>query len=804
MFQDQEKDHNKHGITRRSFLKASSVSALALTLPHSKSVFKTTSVKAADKNDVKVVRTVCAPNCTGSCAINAYVKDNKIIKIEPGEFPDPSYKRICLKGISNAMQRVYHPDRVKYPMKRAGKRGEDKWERISWDEALDTIAKKLTEVKEEYGARSCSWMSMTGNYGINAMSIASRIANSFGGTQFENLGIMGDLATNMAYVPMLGVLQEGHDWHELTGSRMILMFGCNFSDTSPNDMHFIFDAQEAGAKLIVVDPRFSKTASKADWWIPIRPGTDGALAMSMMYVIIKENLQNDEYIRNYTNGPFLVRSDNGKFVREKDLGGSSEDYVVWDSVSNSAKSLKDSPQAMLTGEYTLTLGGVSVICKPSYQFILESVEEFSPENASKITEVPAEDIRKLALMYAQTDPAAIRLSQGIQRYYQGHLSCRSIITLGAITGNIGKKHAGVSWAGGTLFKMIAATPPEWLAPIPNFKGEKLPGTKLYDIIPSEKPWPIKTLWLLSYGMGTQAPEMNKLINEVFPKLDLIVVSEQVMTPITKYADIVLPVTSYYEEECDAVGAWSNLYVQFRRQAIKPLWEAKTDWDCFKELSKRLGFEEYWKMSQQESAEFVVKNAIDPVISGTSIKELREKGVARANLPEGFVPFADQKFNTPSGRVEIYLEDLTEFDEANLVYKEPIESNRQPKAKKYPLTFMNVRTVYSAHSQHVILPWINEVHPEPRIEINPIDAKVRGLKDGDLVEVFNDRGKFKVKTMVTEGIKPGCVNIYEGWWPKHFPEGHYSHLLHMKINPAQDAIIETNFAPYDNLVEIKKV
>lgn len=803
MYKEEKKETTKRGLSRRSFLKVSTISALTLALPQTKSVFHPASTEAAEDTDVKVVRTVCAPNCVGSCAINAYVKDNKIIKVEPGEFPDPSYKRICLKGISNAMQRVYNPDRVKYPMKRVGERGEEKWERVSWDEALNSIAKKLTEVKDRYGAKACSWMGMTGNYGINSQEIAARMANSFGGTQLGNLGIMGDLATNLAYIPTLGVLQEGNDWHDYKKSRLILFFGCNIAETTPNDIHFIFDAQEAGAKLVVIDPRFSRTAAKADWWIPIRPGTDGALAMSMMYVIVKENLQNDDYIRKYTVGPFLVRSDNGKFVREKDLGGNSEDYVVWDSTSNNAVTPKSSSNPVLKGNYTLTLGGKSVTCKPSHQLLLESLEEFSPEKTSKITEVPAEDIRKLALMYAQTKPAAINVSQGIQRYYQGHLSVRAVITLGAITGNIGEKHAGVSWAGGTLFKMIAAIPPSWLAPIPNFKGENLPGTRLYDIIPSEKPWPIKTLWLNSYGMGTQAPEMNKLVNEVFPKLELIVVSEQVMTPITKYADYVLPVTSYYEEECDAVGSWSNLYVQFRRQAIKPLWEAKTDWQCYSELAQRLGFGEYWKMSQQESAEYVIKNATDPIISGTSIQELRDKGVARAALPEGFVPFADKKFNTPSGRIELYLENLVEVNEANLVYQEPLESNRKPQAKKYPLTFMNCRSIYTAHSQHVILPWINEVHPEPRLEINPIDAEQRGLKDEDLVEVFNDRGKFKVKVIITEGIKPGCTNIREGWWPKHFPEGHYSFLLHMKLNPAQDAIMETNFAPYDNLVEIKK-
>lgn len=625
-----------------------------------------------------------------------------------------------------------------------------------------------------------------------------------GATQIEHLGIMGDLATNIAYLPTLGVLQECHGWKDLMNSKLIIFFGCNFHETGLNDAHFLADALEAGVKLVVVDPRFTRTAAKADWWIPIRPGTDAALALGMMNVIVSNNLQKDDYIRQYTTGPFLVRLDTGKFVLDKDLGGSTEDCVVWDAVEKKAVSAANLANAALTGTYELTINGQKVKCSPSHQLLLNLIAEYTPEKASEICEVPAEDIRKLALMYGETDPAMIRLSQGIQRYHQGHLSCRALITLGAITGNIGKRGAGVSWAGGTLFKVIAGMPPDWLAPNPNVQGKKIPGTQIYDLIPKQKPYPIKSLWLFSYGMGTQAPLLDRLYKEVFPALDLIVVSEQIMTPVTKYADYVLPVTSYFEEECDVVGAWSNLYLQFRKQAIKPMWEAKTDWDCMKEYATKMGFGEYWQMTQQESAEYIVKNSPDPIISGTNLEELKEKGVAWANQPEDFIPFEDKKFNTAHGKIELYQDGLVEFGEALPVFKEPLESNRKAKAKEYPLSFMNTHSLFTTHSQHVNLPRILEVRPEPRLEMNPEDAKARNLQDGDLVEVFNDRGKFKVKVQITEGIKPGCLNLYQGWWPKNFPDGsHYASLLHMENNPAQDAVLETNFAPYDNLVEVRK-
>lgn len=814
MIKDELKQTPKKGITRRGFLKASAVGATALALPGCTKVFSPAPTPVVEEEEIvkkvvdpyegaKVVRTVCAPNCTNSCAHNVFVKDDRIVKVEPGEFPNPEYNRICLKGISSAMQRTYSPDRVKYPMKRVGERGEGKWEQISWDQALTEITDKHKEIAEKYGPAANSFMNMTGDYGAHIQGIAGRVANTVGGTHISNLGIMGDLASNIAYLPTLGVLQEGHSWEDLRGAKVIIVFGGNFAETALNDYHFIADALEAGAKLIVIDPRYSRTAAKADWWIPIRPGTDAALALGMMNVIINENLQDDDAIRNYTTGPLLIRKDTGKLIREKDLGGSSEDTVVWDLSSNKAAVSKDATNPALTGSYIVEIEGKQVECMPTHQQLLDTVAEYTPEKASEICEVPAEDIRKLAMMYAQESPAAIKITQGTQRYYQGHLTFRAVIALGAICGNIGKRHAGVSWAGGTLFKIIGGLPPEWSAPNPNVELKSLPGTQLYDFIPSGNPWPVKSLWTAGYNMGTQAPLLDKLINEVFPALELIVISEQIMTSQTNYADYVLPVTSWYEEECDLVGSWSNLYLQFRKQAIKPMWEAKMDWDIFKEYVTRMGFGEYWTMTAQESAEYIVKNSPDPIINGTNIEELREKGVAWANQPADFVPFEDKKFNTPTGRIEIYQDSLTEFGEALPVFKEPFESNRREIAKKYPLVFLNVHSVYTTHSQHVDLPWMKEVNPEPRLEICPTDAAARNLQDGDTVEVFNDRGRFKVKVLITENLKPGILNMYQGWWPKHFVEGHYGSLLHMELNPAQDAVIETNFAPYDNLVEVRK-
>ena len=213
----------------------------------------------------------------------------------------------------------------------------------------------------------------------------------------------------------------------------------------------------------------------------------------------------------------------------------------------------------------------------------------------------------------------------------------------------------------------------------------------------------------------------------------------------------------------------------------------------------------WKYDIEEwHRKFTIEGNIAPEFNTIDFDELKEKQVVRANFPDPYIPFTSKRFMTPSGKLEIYTESLIEFGEEVAVHYEPIESNRTEKAATYPLTFMNARTVFTTHGQHVNLPWIREVVSEPWIEISTKDAGDRGIESGDVVRIFNDRGEYKVKALVTEEIKPGCVNQRQGWWPKDFVDStHYRDLLQMDLNPAQDAIFETNFAPYDNLVQIEK-
>ena len=771
-----------------------------------------------------IVRTVCAPNCVGSCGINAYIKDDTIVKVEPADFPNEAYHRICLRGISNAMQRVYSPDRVKYPMRRVGERGSGEWEQIGWDEAIDLIYENMQKNIDEYGPESNAFISMTGNYGVYSQVMSGLLAATYDGTQLTNFGIMGDNACNMGFLPILGVQQDASCWEDMMGSKTAILFGCNYAETNMQEMHFLFDAQEAGMTLVVVDPRFSRTAAKADWWIPIRPGTDAALVLGMMNHIVSIEAVDEAYIRTYTNGAFLVDTSTGALVR---IDG---DYAVWDEGEGVAVKVAAVPDDMkpaypsvtvsgelpentqvpesaaLYGEFTVDADGGSVTAKPAFQLLVESLDEYTPEAASEICEVPAEDIIRLAEMYVNDTPARLHVSQGTNRYWNGHLPTRALCQLAAITGNIGKQHANINWAGGTLMRFLFSLGPSSLSPREGHAASALPGSQWYDLVAAQQPHPIKFLWTQNYGWGTQGPDRNKLINEVLPQLDFVVVSEQIMTPGAELADLVLPITSYYEEDFQVVPAWSSMYIQVRDRAISPQWEAKTDYEIAQMLAERFGIleETEWRLDAKEYARVhLFEENLAPEFSTMDFDELCEKKVLAANFSENYVAFESMRFATPSGKIELYTESLVEFGEQLACFYEPLESNRKEKASTYPLTFMNCRTVYTTHSQHAPLAWIREVAPEPWLEISPEDAQARGVETGDVVEVLNDRGSYKVKALVTSEIKPGCVNQRQGWWPKDFVEGtHYSSLLHMELNPAQDAISETNYSPYDNLVEVR--
>jgi molybdopterin-containing oxidoreductase family molybdopterin binding subunit len=724
----------------------------------------------------KVVRTVCGIVDGVRCGILAHVRNGVLVKVEPADFPDPRFRHICSRALCST-QLVYHPDRLKYPLKRAGERGEGKWQRISWDEALDTIASRLTEIREKYGKESVAWA-------VEVMAYI-RLASALEATMINPIGF-GDAAGPCGDQTSFGT-HYGHLYTiDFDTPGMCMMWGGNFAETAPFWWRRIRDAKERGAKLVAIDPRFTPSASKADEYVAIRPGTDAALALAMINVVMERGLVDEPFVTKYTVGPFLVRSDSGLFLRESDIipGGSNE-YVIWDTRTGKARAHNEEGAApALEGVYHP--GGIE--CKPSFQLLADLARQYPLERASEITEVPPGTIEKLAVEHSTRKPVAAYRGMGLQRTYHGDLSYRAIAALSAVTGNINPKGYSEGYRrflfnGGTMLFGDRFPSP-------------MPLLQVHDAIIAGQPYPVKGLWLAGHNFMNQTPDNNKVLRELVPRLEFIVVADMFMNASAQYADVVLPTCSFFEH-LDLVTPIDVLspYVQLQPKVIEPLYESKSDRDIVNELGSRMGLGEEFSLSAEQYVERVISSG-HPSMEGITLEKLKEGPVEVA-------PYDVEGFRTPSGRIEFYSEGMKQFDQELPVYIEPLEGARRPLAKKYPLSYLSTHTKYGNHSLLANIAWMRELDPEPLLEMNPLDAEQRDIRDGDMVVVVNDRGSVHVKARVHKGIRPGVVNINEGWWHHHFAEGSHQALTHAAINPAQAAVFEPNSALYDSLVEIRK-
>ena len=730
----------------------------------------------------RIVRTASPFGCGPFCGILAHVKDGVLVKVEPGDFPGTSH--ICHRCLAT-VKLVYHPDRLKYPMKRLGKRGGGEWQRISWDEALHIIAVRLKEISDRYGSSSLAWTTGGGVFPALATFATAGFAGACGGTFFWPGG-MGDAALPCADTACYGTIWPYGDDYTMNfdSPALCLLWGDNCAETGPFKWRKIRNAKERGARLVVIDPRFTTTASKADEYIPIRPGTDAALALGMMNVILGRGLQDTSFISHYTVAPFLVRGDNGMFLRAKDIDtAESEKYIVWDTETDTPQS-SDIPGVApaLTGVYMVK----RVECKPAFQLLTELVQEYPPHRASEITEIPVDTITRLAIEYASMKPAASCRSTGCTRgSFHGDLSIRAINTLAAITGNISfEGHAPFQLNMGAFMTRGA----------PNFMT--LLG--IYDAILSGKPYPIKALWMSRHNLINQLPNFNKITRELLPRLELIVVADLFMSTSAQYADIVLPACSFYESTdlASPIGIGGHNYLQLQQKVIEPLYESRSDFDMLAALARIMGMGGYMEETAEEAVKLVLASG-DPSVEGITWEKLRESPMPPA-------PHSVPDFATPSGRLEFYYERLKEFGQELPVYLEPLESQRTPLARKYPLSLFTPHTRYRHNSMFANVAWVRELDPEPMLEMNSADAQLRGIQDGDLVDVFNDRGNVKLRAKVHQGIRPGLVSVCQGWSPDHYVEGSHQALTHDTINPAQQVVLEPNAAFYDTLVQVKKV
>jgi len=750
--------------------------------------------------EARIVRTVCDPNCHASprCGITAHVVDGRIDKIEAGRFPLAEYdRRICAMGMAR-LEQQYHPDRLHYPLQRLGRRGEGQWQRLSWDRAYELLAGKLRIVGDQYGSRSLAFFTGSGAAGVLTKGSVQRFAAAIGGTAYRAGGVDYGVPKGLEYtfgIPASTYFRPGgHEYADAVNSQLILLWGGNAADTRLVDFHFVLEAQRRGAKIICIDPNRSATAQHADQWISLRPGTDTALALALLNEIIAQDLYDRKFLIRHTNAPFLVRRDTGALLRAMDIKrGASSEYLVWDSASDDARTDSAASAPALTGVYQVATDfGATIDCLPSFQLLHNLCAEYSVERAAEITGIPADAIRRLALELANAKPAAIRIGYGVDRWYYADYTARAVANLAVATGNIGIPGGGISVHDGT-----------YAAPL-NLRSFRTPGGReaatldiigLMQAIEHGEPYPVKSLWLSASNMFNQtSANRSRVLREILPKLELLVVVEQFMTDSAALADIVLPACTIFEKN-DLIAA---MFLQLQRQAVAPEGESKSDWDIMTGLARRMGLGQHFERQPEDYLREML-DSDDALLKGITLERLQREDAILLNRPAApYVGLADLRFKTPSGRIEIYKEELLKHGAEIPYYREPVEASpKNPIYAKYPLTLLFSHSRHRIHSTFANLTRAKQHEPEPLVEISPDDAARRGLANGQLVRVYNQRGRVELMCRLNADLRPGVVVISEGSWVKDFPKGEPYSLTHEQVSPTSD-----NYAFFDTLVEIE--
>jgi len=676
-------------------------------------------------SEQRVIATTCTTDCGGRCLLKVHVKDGAITRIETDDGEEPQL-RACLRGRA-WRQRVYSPDRVRYPLKRVGPRGGGQFERISWDEALDTVATKLKRVKEMYGPAAVFLLCHSGSVGaLHSARTVQRLLNMFGGATMT-WGAQSFYGSIWASRVTLGSPVSGNTRDDLLNSRLIIMWGWNPANSvwMPLTSWYLAQAREAGTKIVCVDPRHTESAATlASEWIPIRPGSDAAALIAMAYVMVKENLHDQRFLDTYTVG----------FDRFKD-------YVLG----------------------------------------LEDGTPKTPAWAEPITGVPAATIEKLAREYATAKPAALIAGWAPGRTAMGEQYARAAITLAAMTGNIGihgGNAGGFETIGVGLIGLELPTgedPWRKVGTGPAGGGQRIGESignihvsRYWDALIRGKaggyPADIKLLYIVAGNPLVTSPNTRKGVSAL-QDVEFIVVHDPFLTETARFADIVLPANTHLER--NDLGTWmvGQPYFMATNQVIEPLYESKTDFQICCELAPRLGISHY---SDKTEAEWL-KEIAQATRDMPDYETLRHEPVHRIALSEPYVAFrsqiADHKpFRTPSGKIEIYSQTLADMNNPHIPpiprYAKTWESGSDPLVSRYPLQLITSHPGRRNHSQFENVPWLAELYVQA-VTINSDDARMRGIRDGDMVKVYNDRGTIVIPSRVTQRIMPGVVDIPEG-------------------------------------------
>lgn len=806
-------------LSRRSFLKTSAVAtgAVAVTgaLPLGSQALATTEEK--ERTIDYITDSVCRPNCFAYCHMNFHVRNGNIVKTSRADFKDTDYNRICLRGLSH-VQRIYGEDRIKHPMRRVGERGSGEWEQITWEEAIEEVTSEFKRIQSTYGSQAVAFSPVSGNIGMlngNVFGVVGMLMNTIKATSIEP---SVDAALTMGVNRVCGNMGPwvGNEAKDMINAKTIITWGSNLTEAQPQEWHFLQEAIEAGTKLIVIDPTFTELASKADKWIPIRPGADGALALSMMNVIISENLIDREFLIKHTVAPFLVNTETGRFLHGSEIGipatqGPADELTgeptvidpsaCWDNATSAPVLADLAASPSLSGAHEIN----GVLYRTAYDLLQEEVAKYPPAVAEGLTEIPAKEIIELARTSAQ-GPVTHRCGFGPQAYNNGVHTIHAGITMCALTGNIGKPGAsyGASW---NLYPGV-----NWMMQYPNGinMNPSISTLALRNVMRTGKflgmDYPIKGMIVYTGNPLSTAVNTNELRSDVFDKMEFIVTVDSTLTDTARYSDILLPCAMWFEVE-DVIPGGQTHYIQHAKKVIDPLYESKSDADIFRMIGDKMGVGEY---IPQDNDEFLTK-ALDSELGKMfwiNYPILKSQQAMRY-MADPFIAWEGNNFLTPSGRMEFYIEEA----EAQYLSELPVDQDRehlprfiQPAEawpenelyEKYPFVCMSERARWRAHTQWYANPWINELAEEPTVKMNPIDAKAKSFESGQYLECFNDRGHAVARLIISDGVRPGTLVYPKGWQAFQHKAGCWSELLSSVYDPVG---VNQNFM--DVLCDVRK-
>ena len=712
----------------------------------------------------KMIRVGCpAHNCGGRCLLKVFVKEGVIVKIETDDRPNDSIEdpqlRACLRGRAYR-HRQYHSDRLKYPMKRTGKRGEGKFERISWDEATGIMVDNIIRVKEKYGNESIYVPYGTGSYNqINGKSTASRLMNLMGGALgFYNSYSWACISKATPYV--YGTSITGNQRQDWLNAKYILMWGWNPSEMRDctNSELFLKKAKENGARIVCIDPRMTLSAvALADEWIPIRPGTDTAMMSAMAYVMITENLYDRDFVERCCIGFDSSQMPSGLEKEE-----SYKDYILG-TFDNEPK---------------------------------------SPEWAEKITAIPRETITRISREYATMKPGVLYQGYGMQRRAYGEQPVRGGCVLAAITGNVGISGGWASGLalqakdGGPLWTVFPSLSNPVKARIPSFLWTEavVRGTQLSEkegLVGTDKlKNNIKLIWAVaSNAIINQHGNVNRTAEIMKDEslVEFFAVQDNFLTPTGIFADLLLPACTQFETWGVEDGWKYGDEVILQPKIVDPPWETKSDYQICADIAEKLGVKEAYTEGRTEREwveQFIetFRKARFPDIPELDEFEKSNKGVY--SVPVSKPEIAFEKFRkdpgknplpTPSGKVEIFSQRLFGMNNPKEIpavpkYITEWESPFGEESKKFPLQVIGPHYMPRVHSTHDNVDVLGEAFPQ-RIFINPIDAEQRKLKNGQKVKIYNDRGTIILPCRITSRILPGVIAIPQGAWWKPDDKGY---------------------------------